>query len=254
MAEMSNLRLITSEKLSRDPSIRFAMSTRIGGVSPEPLGLNLSYRVGDDPANVAENRNRFFRSINFLESESAIPHQCHSSNIQRVSQPGEYEACDGLVTQAKGLTLIVTVADCLPVMLYDPAKSVLALVHAGWRGTAQGIAAEAVDVMVKQCGAISSGMIAFLGPSAGVCCYEVGREVAEAFSLDEVEQRDDRLYLNLKKANCDQLISTGLSKENIEISPFCTICTPQLFHSHRRERNQSGRMMAAACLVNHPGS
>ena len=254
MAEMNDLRLITSEKLSSFSSVRFAMSTRVGGISPEPLGMNLSYRVGDDPGNVVENRKRFFGALGFMESGSAIPHQCHSSNIHIVSEPGEYDACDGLVTQTKGLPLIVTVADCLPVVLYDSAKSVLGVIHAGWRGTAQGIVAEAVDLMVKQCGASTSGMVAYLGPSAGVCCYEVGRDVAEVFSLDQVEQRNDRLFLDLKKANCDQLLSTGLSEENIEISAYCTICTPQLFHSHRRDRNKSGRMMAAVSLVDHVGS
>jgi polyphenol oxidase len=230
------------------------MSVRTGGVSPEPLGMNLSYRVGDDPANVVVNRTRFFGSIGFPESRSAIPHQCHSDNVQLVSQPGEYESCDGLVTQTKGLPLIVTIADCLPVVLYDPLNEVLSVVHAGWRGTAQGIVAAAVDLMVGQCGAIAGGIVAYLGPSAGVCCYEVGHEVAEVFSLDQVEQRDDRLYLNLKKVNSDQLLSVGLNEKNIEVSPSCTICTPQLFHSHRRDRNQSGRMMAAACLLNGAGS
>ena len=229
------------------------MSTRVGGVSPEPLGMNLSFKVGDDPANVVENRKRFIGSLGFVESETAIPHQCHSSNVHIVFKPGEYEACDGLVTQTRGLPLIVTVADCLPVVLYDSAKSVLGLVHAGWRGTAQGIVAETVDIMVKQCGSSTSGMVAYFGPSAGVCCYEVGWDVAEAFSLDQVEQREDRLYLDLKKANRDQLLSTGLSEENIEISAYCTICTPQLFHSHRRDRNKSGRMMAAATLLDHLG-
>lgn len=131
---MSDLRLVTSDKLSRYSSVRFAMSTRVGGVSPEPLGMNLSFRVDDDPANVVENRKRFFGSLEFWESECAIPHQCHSANVQIVSNPGEYEACDGLITEVVGLPLVVTVADCLPVVLYDPAKSVLGLVHAGWRG------------------------------------------------------------------------------------------------------------------------
>ena len=251
---MAERHLINSEKLSRYPALRFAMSTRVGGVSPEPLGMNLSFRVGDDPANVAENRKRFFGSLGYLDSGSAIPHQCHSSNIQIVSQPGEYESCDGLVTQTTDLPLVVTVADCLPVVLYDPSRAVVALVHAGWRGTAEGIVAEAVDIMVKQCGATANDIIAYLGPSAGVCCYEVGGEVAEVFSLDQIEQRDDRLYLNLKKANADQLLSCGMKVENIEISSHCTICNPQFFHSHRRDRNKAGRMMAVVSLVHQEKS
>lgn len=250
---MSDLRLITSEKLSRYSSVRFAMSTRVGGVSPEPLGMNLSFKVGDDPANVVENRKRLFGSLGFTESESAIPHQCHSSNVQIVSKPGEYEACDGLITDVVGLPLVVTVADCLPIVLFEPVKRVIGLVHAGWRGTTQGIAAEAVGLMVKHCGATASEMVAYLGPSAGVCCYEVGGDVAQLFSLDEIEQRNDRLYLDLKKSNIDQLLSIGIKEEHIEVSPQCTICNPQLFHSYRRDRNMSGRMMAAATLLDHLG-
>lgn len=251
---MNDSRLIRSELLSRYSTVHFAMSTRIGGVSPEPFGMNLSYHVGDEPDNVAENRNRFFASLGFVESRTAIPHQCHSSNVQIASGPGGYETCDGLITEVPGLPLAVTVADCLSIALFEPAKRVIGLVHAGWRGTSQGITIEAVGLMMKHYGVVASDLIAYLGPSAGVCCYEVGQEVAELFSKDQVEQRDDRLYLNLKKSNCDQLLGAGLREEDIEISPHCTICTPQLFHSHRRDRNNSGRMMAAVCLVEHAGS
>ena len=251
MAEMSDLRLIHSEKLSGYPSVRFAMSTRIGGVSPEPLGMNLSYRVGDDPANVAENRRRLFGALGFTESGSAIPHQCHSSNVQIISAPGEYQACDGLITGIVGLPLVVTVADCLPIVLFEPKSRAIGLVHSGWRGTTQGIGAEAVGLMTKHWGVTGSEIVAYLGPSAGVCCYEVGGDVAQLFSLDEIEQRNDRLYLDLKKSNVAQLIGCGIKPGNIEVSPLCTICNPQLFHSHRRDRNKSGRMMAAVSLVEH---
>jgi YfiH family protein len=246
---MSDLRLIRSDKLLRYSSVRFAMSTRIGGVSPEPLGMNLSYRVGDDPPNVAENRKRLFETLGFTESGSAIPHQCHSSNIQIVSEPGQYETCDGLITEVVDLPLVVTVADCLPIVLFEPVRRVIGLVHAGWRGTTQGIAAEAVGLMAKQWGVTASEIVAYLGPSAGVCCYEVGGDVAQLFSLDEIEQRNDRLYLDLKRSNVDQLVSCGIKEDNIEVSPFCTICNPQLFHSHRREKSLSGRMMAVVSLL-----
>jgi YfiH family protein len=247
---MNDLRLIASEKLSRYSSVRFAMSTRVGGVSPEPLGMNLSYKVGDDPENVVENRKRLFGSLGFSESECAIPHQCHSSNVQVVSRPGVYETCDGLITEVARLPLVVTVADCLPIVLFDPVKQVVGLVHAGWRGTVQGIAAEAVGLMVKHCGATANDMVAYLGPSAGVCCYEVGGDVAQLFSLDEIDQRNDSLYLNLKKSNANQLIGCGVKEDNIEVAASCTVCNPQLFHSHRRERNLSGRMMAVVSLNN----
>ncbi len=251
---MNDLRLITSEKLSKYSSVRFAMSIRMGGVSPEPLGMNLSFKVGDDPANVVENRKRFFGSLGFTESECAIPHQCHSSNVQIVSRPGVFETCDGLITEVVGLPLVVTVADCLPIVLFELVKRVIAVVHAGWRGTIQGIAAEAVGLMVKHWGGEASEMVAYLGPSAGVCCYEVGGDVAQLFSLDEIQQRNDHLYLDLKKSNADQLIGCGMKEDNIEVSPFCTICNPQFFHSYRRDKTLSGRMMAVVSLLDQTKS
>jgi YfiH family protein len=246
---MAGERRVKSEKLSGYASILFGMSTRSGGISPEPLGMNLSYSVGDDPSNVKENRRRFFSSMGFDEAQCAIPHQCHSNNVQIVTRPGAYDSCDGLVTDTPGLPLVVSVADCMPVVLYDPAHAVLGLIHAGWRGTAHRIVAAAVGLMVRECGASADRIISFLGPSAGVCCYEVGEDVAAAFALDEVEHRDDHVYLDLKKANRDQLLSVGVNGGNIESSSICTICTPQLFHSHRRDRSRSGRMMAVVALV-----
>lgn len=246
--------IITSKILSRYPNILFGMSTRLGGVSPEPLGMNLSYRVGDDRGNVEENRRRFFSSLGFDSRHAAVPVQCHSNNVRFVDRPGEYESCDGLITDTIDIPLVVTVADCLPIVLFDPTKPVVALTHAGWRGTAQGIAAETVGLLTKEVGASVGDMVAYLGPSAAVCCYEVGPDVAEVFSLDQLEYRDDRIYLDLKRANVDQLLDCGLMRENIEVSGSCTICHPDLFHSHRRDGNRSGRMMALVSLSDHSGA
>jgi copper oxidase (laccase) domain-containing protein len=103
--------------------------------------------------------------------------------------------------------------------------------------------------MKNKFGASPDSMVAYLGPSAGVCCYEVGQDVAEAFLPGQLEFRKERMYLNLKKVNKDQLLESGLGEESIEISSSCTICTPELFHSYRRDRNKSGRMMAVVSIV-----
>lgn len=229
------------------------MSTRQGGTSPEPLGMNLSFRVGDKPERVGENRRRFFGALGFDPQRVAIPLQCHSSHIQSVNLPGEYDSCDGLVTTTKNLPLVITVADCLPIVLFDPRAAVLGHVHAGWRGSAGAIVRKAVTMMMDEFGASPTTMVAYLGPSAGVCCYEVGREVADAFLPDKLDIRNGRIYLNLKKANTDQLLECGLRSENIEVSDSCTICSPELFHSYRRDREKSGRMMAVVSIVGNEG-
>ena len=250
---MSRPRIISSDILSQYRTLRFGMSTRQGGTSPEPLGMNLSFRVGDDPERVEENRRRFFGALGFDLQRVAIPLQCHSSHIRSVNLPGEYDSCDGLVTTTKDLPLVITVADCLPIVLFDPGAAVLGHVHAGWRGSASAIVHRAVTMMKNEFGASPDTMVAYLGPSAGVCCYEVGREVADAFLPDQLDVRNGRIYLNLKKANTDQLLGCGLRAENLEVSDSCTICMPELFHSYRRDREKSGRMMAVASIIGNEG-
>jgi len=198
---------------------------------------------------VEENRRRFFGSLGVDPQRLAVPHQCHSDNILFVTHPGEYDSCDGLLTIAPNLPLVITVADCLPVVLFDSGKGVLGHVHAGWRGTAASIVRKAVTMMSNDFGSSPGTMVAYLGPSAGVCCYEVGEEVADRFLPSQLETRDGKLFLDLKKANMDQLLECGLQLRNIEVSTFCTICTPELFHSYRRNRDKSGRMMAVVNIV-----
>ena len=254
VTRMNETDMITSAKLAAFPSLKYGMSTRRGGVSPEPLGMNLSFRVGDERKSVEENRRRFFGALGFDPHRLAIPHQCHSANVQIVDSPGDFEFTDALITTSVGLPLVITVADCLPVVLYDPEKSVLAHIHAGWRGTTQRIVGKSVRIMSEQFGVSPGSLIAFVGPSAGVCCYEVGHDVAGLFSPAHLRDRDDRTFLDLKGANESQLLECGVAQSNIEVSKWCTTCNPEIFHSYRRERERSGRMMAAVSIVNKKGS
>jgi len=251
---MKDLMIVESALLKESSSLRFGMSTRRGGVSPEPLGMNLSFRVNDEVDNVVENRRRLFTALGLDPKTVAIPLQCHSDHIEVVAEPGEYENSDALITNRADLPLVVSVADCLAVILFDPVKHVLAVVHAGWRGTARTIAAKSVVLLTEKFGVSAKDLVAFLSPCAGPCCYEVGHEVADVFAKEHVRQRDGRLYFDLKKANADQLLMSGVPEANIEVSPSCTICNPDLFHSFRRDGSRSGRMMAVACLLDGKGA
>jgi copper oxidase (laccase) domain-containing protein len=104
-------------------------------------------------------------------------------------------------------------------------------------------------MMGQEFGTTGSDLVVYLGPSASVCCYEVGPEVAERFPERVIEARAGKLFLDLKQANLQQLLSSGVKREQIEISSYCTICHPTLFHSYRRDRELSGRMMAVASLI-----
>ena len=225
-----------------------AHSTRHGGVSPSPLGMNLSFRVGDQEQNVRENRRRFLYAIDIAEEHLAIPGQVHSATVRSVQEAGHVSGCDALITNVPGIVLSVTVADCLPVLLADPTSLSVAAVHAGWRGTASGIATSAVKLLEREYGARPSRIIAYLGPSARSCCYEVGREVAELFDNRVVRTVEGRHYLDIRGANELQLLECGISPDNIESSPHCTICRPDLYHSYRRDGPRSGRMMAVIGL------
>ena len=250
---MVSTHLIVSEKLSQFREVVFAMSTRHGGVSPPPFGMNLSFHVGDEDANVVQNRKRLSGSLGLDIDRAAFPLQCHTNVVKVALGPGEYDACDALATEQPNLPLVVTVADCLPIVLFDFKKKALSLVHTGWKGTAQRIAENAIRLMADEFRSSSTELIAYLGPSAGVCCYEVGLEVAERFPERLVERRSGGLFLDLKQANLQQLLSWGVKRDHIEISSYCTICHPEMFHSYRRDGEKSGRMMAVASLINSAG-
>ncbi|MEX2089207.1 MAG: peptidoglycan editing factor PgeF [Bacteroidota bacterium] len=241
--------LISSRLLDQYPAVRFAFSTRSGGISPEPLGMNLSFRVGDESRNVDENRRRFFSHLGFAPEEAAFPVQCHSNRAVVVSSPGSYEACDALLTNTPHVPLAVSVADCLPLFLFDQRIHAIAAIHAGWRGTVACITSEAVRIMGGEWGSDPSDLVAYLGPGADVCCYEIGPDVAGLFEPDLVELREGKQFLNLKKANVRQLKLSGLKEDNIEVCQSCTICRPDLFHSFRREKERSGRMMGVIVLA-----
>jgi hypothetical protein len=211
--------------------------------------MNLSYRVGDDPDNVLKNRRLFFGRLGISPDRIAVPGQVHGDTILSIDAPGDYPACDGLVTRSEGVFLCVTTADCIPALLFDPPTEIVAVVHAGWRGTSLGILSKAVRMLKEEFGVNVRTLQAFLGPGAGPCCYSVGEDVAARFPSQFVIHRDGRVYLDLQAANGHQLREAGLLPENTETSSYCTICSAELFHSYRRDREKSGRMMGVIGLA-----
>ncbi|CAG1772962.1 partial Polyphenol oxidase, partial [uncultured bacterium] len=159
-----------------DERLVCALSTRLGGVSTGSFGMNLSFSVGDDPAAVEENRRRFFAAAGVPPDRVVFQRQVHGATVRHVQTPGVVDATDGIYTATPGLYLCVTVADCVPVFLYDPEAGAVGVIHAGWRGTVAGSVAEGVAAMTRELGARPARMKAYIGPSAGVCCYVVGDE------------------------------------------------------------------------------
>ncbi|MBI4495906.1 MAG: peptidoglycan editing factor PgeF [Deltaproteobacteria bacterium] len=161
------------------------------------------------------------------------------------SEPG-----DALITRIPGIALGVFTADCLPILLFDPILPAVGAVHAGWRGTALGVAKMAVQEMEKSLGCQPGYLIAAMGPAIGPCCYEVDGPVEEAFAAGgipwaEVARRrpGGKWSLDLGRANSWILERAGVRAENIHFPAACTSCRTDLFHSYRRERGGRGKQL-----------
>ncbi len=194
-------------------------------------------------ASVEPGRKRLAREIGVPVERIALPSQVHGSLVQVVSSPGIYSESDALVTAEANLFLSIAVADCVPIFLYDPATKSIAAVHAGWRGSREQILLKALRRMETDLGADVSQVLAYLGPCAGVCCYEVGEDVAKGFAPTFVRRRDgEKPHLDLTAYNISLLRAGGVRGSHIEADGRCTICDPAGFPSYRREGKRAGRM------------
>jgi YfiH family protein len=156
---------------------------------------------------------------------------------------------DAMITNLVEIPLLILIADCAAVGLYDPVNKAIGIAHAGWRGTAAAIACETVAEMKKNFGSHPGEMLASISPAIGRCCYEVGEEVVHSFRETFGELTDPfftlnnegKMHLDLKQANMSQLMNMGLRRERIEAAGICTACHTDLFYSHRAEGSKTGR-------------
>jgi len=159
---------------------------------------------------------------------------------------------DAAVATAPGFLLGIQTADCLPLLLVDPRRRVVAAAHAGWRGTAAGIAAVAVAALAAR-GSRPEDVVAALGPAVGACCYEVGEELRDAFGPKGAAffrpGPRGRPHLDVRAANVRQLLDAGLRPEAIHHVPDCTRCRADLYHSYRRDGRGAGRMISFVGLA-----
>jgi polyphenol oxidase len=172
-------------------------------------------------------------------------HGTAASTIRDAAPAGSADnvgECDALATDRAGVALAIQTADCIPILLASPTA--VGAAHAGWRGSAQNVAASAVAAM-RRLGAQPGGMRAWLGPSIGPCCYEVGGEVAAQFAGDFVRAGCGGGYrLDLRSVNVAQLEASGVPRAGISVHPTCTKCGGAEFASYRRDGPGAGRMIA----------
>ena len=241
------------------------VTTRHGGVSSGSYGsLNLGLHVGDDAADVLENRRRAAGALGADPGDFVFCVQAHGPNVQVITtadrgrgtltQQDAIPSTDALVTREPGVALTVMVADCVPIVLYDPVAHVLACVHAGWRGTVARVSEAAVAAM-RSLGSTPANIIAALGPAIPPDRYQVGEDVYHAAghglgrSAAQVIREDGtgRWLFDLWTANRIVLREAGVPDESMYLAQIPTGSDPGLFFSDREVR-PCGRFAAIAQL------
>jgi YfiH family protein len=294
-----SLQILEAPALARVDWFVHGFSTRLGGASelaaPDSnlktkakaeCVLNLGFTDWDSRENVSDNRKRFFSALGAGAMRVVTLRQVHSDIAYHVSEsnpaPGaEAPKGDALFTRERGVLLAVQTADCIPILLADTKRKVVAAIHAGWRGTLQRIAEKTLGRMQMEFGTQPKDVVAALGPGIGRCCYEVGHDVAGEFAAKFANAREwfegpfdsvasgendpnwlpwltmkppghapppERVHLDLIAANRSILTEAGVAPQNISASGFCTACRTDLLFSYRRERI-TGRLMAAIGIL-----
>ncbi len=231
--------------------------SRKGGLSQAPFDeLNVAYSVGDRPEDVRENRRRVAKAGDCRYTVYA--NQVHGTEILMYTGPGAVADMaaqpltgDALITDIPGLALAVQVADCQAIMLYDPARQVVANIHSGWRGSVSDIAGKTVTAMENHFGCRGADMVAAIAPSLGPCCAEFVNyrtEIPEKFW----KYKDNANHFDFWKISCDQLTTAGLQPNNIHTGAVCTCCRTDHFYSYRGESRHTGRFVAVIGL--RPGA
>jgi hypothetical protein len=208
--------------------------------------LNLGFSSGDDLDIIKQNRKLFFDALEISEENIAWSKLVHGNKVLVADQPMKAEGCDAVITNKPNVFATVSIADCTPVLIYDPKRKACAAIHAGWRGTVAKIVTETLKAMQINYGTKGEDCLAFVGACIGEKNFEVGEEVAVQFD-DDVKRFDTRkkkYFVDLKKENKKQLLQFGLKENNIEVSEYCTIADNDKFFSYRKEKGITGRMLA----------
>ena len=248
--KIGQLQYLTAEGIS----VPHCFTTRLGGVSTGSLSsMNIGTSRGDSRENVLKNYEILGSALGFDIHDLVLSRQVHSDIVHVVREEDRGAGlftehlpdCDALITNVKGLALVIFTADCTPNLFYDPVTGAVGGAHAGWRGTAQAIAARTVEAMTANYGSRPEDIRAAIGPNIGMCHFETNRDVPDAMRQafgPEVEQwirpKGEKFYLDLKQINAMVLRRAGVT--HIEISDACTMCQSDVFWSHRTTGGDRG--------------
>ncbi len=258
---------LTFKKFEEYTFLKHAFSTRLGGVSKGPFcSMNLSNKTSDTKENIQENQRLFCKATGFSENTLVKPIMVHGKKIgvaksENVGsgneRPSDFPDTDGLITNISGVTLVTSHADCPSIFILDPIKRAIGLVHAGWKGTVQEIAKEAVNMLNSEFGSDPKEMICCIGPSICKNCFTVQNDVVEKFHAGDfidinniIFKQNGESHIDLYEANRQVLIKSGINETNIIISDICTMCNKDLLFSHRAAKGgDRGGMLAMMSLL-----
>ena len=249
------------------PYIRHMFTTREGGVSKDIYeSLNLSFTRGDDETAVLENYRRVAQALGTSIDHIVTSDQTHTTNVRPVgkedlgkgiTRPRDYKDVDGMITDQPGVLLATFYADCFPLYFVDPVHKAIGLSHSGWRGTVGRMGQATVEAMERSFGSQPKDLLCAIGPSICQDCYEVSRDVAEAFIFafptheKEILQAGalGKYQLDLWKANEIVLTEAGVLKEHIDLAGLCTCCNSSILFSHRASKGKRGNLGAFLMLT-----
>ena len=237
----------------------FSISTLYHAVSMKsknmPYHFSLALHTGEDIVSIQKNRKKIKEHFKNRNLHFIVANQTHGVNIKIIddvstqgwdSLDSAVKDCDALISNRPNVILTVLTADCVPILLFDPKQKIVAIIHAGWRGTKSKILKRTIKKMSQNFDSEPNNIIAGIAPAIGRCCYEVDHDVAKYFThiANAFSQKNNKYMLDLPYINKMQLLEAGVKEENIEMSNICTACNVDDFFSYRKEQGCSGRFMS----------
>lgn len=250
------MKTLPSKLLSQFNGVNACFSARHGGVSKSPYTTaNLAFHVGDNPSDVLKNHDLLAQTLEYDRSSLIHMRQIHSDKITIIDNSYTFDTppeCDAMITDRSNTPLMVMSADCTGLLLYDPIRKVIGVVHAGRAGALNEILPKTITAMGHAFGCRHENLHIVLGPSIGGCCYEVNETIALECTSKGYEtalrRESEKVFLDVNTILLQQLKEIGIAPERIEVIDHCTSCRCDEYFSYRAEAQQTGRISGVIFL------
>lgn len=248
----NNIEYIQFKKLLKYKNIKHCFTLK-------PLDFAGANTYFENKEKVDESYKELCDELNIKFEELCRPKQTHTDRVEIIEDGDEgiynekFNDVDGLITNKNNKALILSFADCTPLIFFDPIKNIVANTHSGWRGTLQKIGTKTIKKMNKEYNSNPADIICCIGPHIRKCHFEVESDVKDMFlkvfkdiiNIEQyIEEKNNRFYIDTVEINKQMLIKLGLKEENIIDSEICTVCNREICHSYRAEKEQSGRSIS----------